>query len=69
MLGYKYLETLPQVAAGDANKLLLLPAGASNAMGAVAGLGAAFAEGAAGTPRAPRREPPPATPDDRGDSQ
>jgi regulator of protease activity HflC (stomatin/prohibitin superfamily) len=69
MLGYKYLETLPQVAAGDANKLLLLPTGAANAMGAVAGLGAVFAEGSAGTPRTPRREPPPATPDDRGDSQ
>ena len=47
MLGYKYLEALPAVAAGDANKLLLLPTGASQAMGAVAGLGAAFAEGAA----------------------
>ena len=47
MLGYKYLETLPQVAAGDANKLLLLPTGAADAMGAVAGLGAAFSEGAA----------------------
>ena len=69
MLGYKYLETLPQVAAGNANKLLLLPSGASDAMGAVAGLGAAFAEGASGTARAPRKEPPAATPDDRGDSQ
>lgn len=48
MLGYKYLEALPAVAAGDANKLMLLPAGASQAMGAVAGLGAAFSEGAAG---------------------
>src|SRR5436309_5161250 len=35
MLGYKYLEALPAVADGDANKLLLLPAGASEAMGAV----------------------------------
>jgi regulator of protease activity HflC (stomatin/prohibitin superfamily) len=69
MLGYKYLETLPQVAAGNANKLLLLPSGASDAMGAVAGLGAAFAEGASGTGRAPRTEPPAPTPDDRGDSQ
>jgi regulator of protease activity HflC (stomatin/prohibitin superfamily) len=69
MLGYKYLETLPQVAAGDANKLMLLPSGASDAMGAVAGLGAAFAEGASGTARAARKEPPPARPDDRGDSQ
>ena len=69
MLGYKYLEALPAVAAGDANKLLLLPAGASDAMGAVAGLGAAFAEGAATTGRTPRKEPPPPGPDDRGDSQ
>ncbi len=69
MLGYKYLETLPQVAAGDANKLMLLPAGASDAMGAVAGLGAAFAEGAAATRRTPRSGPPPAASDDRGDSQ
>ena len=49
MLGYKYLEALPAVAAGDANKLMLLPTGASQAMAAVAGLGAAFAEGAADT--------------------
>jgi len=69
MLGYKYLEALPQVAAGDANKLMLLPAGASDAMGAVAGLGAAFAEGAAGTTRKPRPEQPPPASDDRGDSQ
>ena len=48
MLGYKYLEALPAVAAGDANKLLLLPTGAADAMGAVAGLGAAFSEGSAG---------------------
>ncbi len=72
MLGYKYLEALPQVAAGDANKLLLLPAGAAQAMGAVAGLGAAFTGGAteagAADPSrpdaAPRRRPqPPERPD------
>jgi regulator of protease activity HflC (stomatin/prohibitin superfamily) len=59
MLGYKYLEALPAVAAGDANKLLLLPSGASDGMGAVAGLGAAFAQGAAPDkePEAPRRAP------------
>jgi regulator of protease activity HflC (stomatin/prohibitin superfamily) len=55
MLGYKYLDALPAVAAGDANKLLLLPAGASDAMAAVAGLGAAFAQGAA--PDEPDRKP------------
>jgi len=71
MLGYKYLEALPAVAAGDANKLLLLPSGASDGMGAVAGLGAAFAQGAApdtekpasGQRRqSPRKEPPPEEP-------
>jgi regulator of protease activity HflC (stomatin/prohibitin superfamily) len=63
MLGYKYLEALPSIAAGDANKLLFLPAGAADAMGAIAGLGAALAEGSkpapAPTPRpAPRGEEP-----------
>jgi regulator of protease activity HflC (stomatin/prohibitin superfamily) len=74
MLGYKYLDALPAVAAGDANKLLLLPSGASDAMAAVAGLGAAFSQGAApDEPRAEQRreparreprplEPPPAEP-------
>ena len=60
MLGYKYLEALPAVADGDSNKLMLLPSGASDAMGAVAGLGAAFSEGAAptpATPATPRRRP------------
>ncbi len=60
MLGYKYLEALPAVADGDANKLLLLPTGAADAMGAVAGLGSAFAEGMAPPERGPRRPPPPA---------
>jgi regulator of protease activity HflC (stomatin/prohibitin superfamily) len=58
MLGYKYLEALPAVADGDATKLMLLPAGAAQAMGAIAGLGAAFAEGAAQAP-APGPPPPP----------
>src|SRR5919206_1267717 len=75
MLGYKYLDALPAVAAGDANKLLLLPSGASNAMSAIAGLGAAFTEGATNPepkPEPPPRRraepdnPPPATPDGRG---
>jgi regulator of protease activity HflC (stomatin/prohibitin superfamily) len=70
MLGYKYLEALPAVAAGDANKLLLLPSGASDGMGAVAGLGAAFAQGAAldkepdAPQRTPRRRPAPSPPSD-----
>ncbi len=60
VLGYKYLEALPAVAAGDANKLFLLPSGASEGMAAVAGLGAAFAagSGAANAPAAPKPPPP-----------
>ena len=67
VLGYKYLEALPSVAAGEANKLMLVPAGASDAMAAVAGLGAAFATGAAApapptapkpAPARPRQTPP-----------
>jgi regulator of protease activity HflC (stomatin/prohibitin superfamily) len=70
MLGYKYLEALPAVAAGDANKLLLLPTGAADAMGAVAGLGAAFSEGSATVrqerkpPARPPRPEPPETPEE-----
>jgi regulator of protease activity HflC (stomatin/prohibitin superfamily) len=64
MLGYKYLEALPAVAAGDANKLLLLPTGAADAMGAVAGLGAAFSEGAAATKPEKPRPAKPARPED-----
>jgi regulator of protease activity HflC (stomatin/prohibitin superfamily) len=70
MLGYKYLEALPAVAAGDANKLLLLPSGAAGAMGAVAGLGAAFTEGGAPkpAPERPNRDRPPKPSRGPGDS-
>jgi regulator of protease activity HflC (stomatin/prohibitin superfamily) len=73
MLGYKYLDALPAVAAGDANKLLLLPSGASNAMGAIAGLGAALATGGEQTPDSrPKQErrpqPPPAIPPKAADA-
>ena len=46
VLGYKYLEALPAVAAGDANKLLLLPDRAPpTRWQRWPGLGAAFSEG------------------------
>jgi regulator of protease activity HflC (stomatin/prohibitin superfamily) len=69
MLGYKYLEALPAVAAGEANKLLLLPTGAADAMGAVAGLGAAFSEGSAAVKperQRPAKPPPPEPPEAPG---
>ncbi len=61
VLGYKYLEALPAVAAGDANKLIVVPSGASDAMAAVASMGAAFATGAAenSPPKAPKPAAPP----------
>jgi regulator of protease activity HflC (stomatin/prohibitin superfamily) len=65
MLGYKYLDVLPAVSAGEANKLLVLPAGAAEAMGAVAGLGAAFAQGQEPAPAArPLRRPPEPPPEE-----
>jgi regulator of protease activity HflC (stomatin/prohibitin superfamily) len=65
MLGYKYLDVLPAVSAGDANKLLVLPAGAADAMSAVAGLGAAFVQGQEQAPPArPRRRPPEPPPEE-----
>ncbi|MEA2444210.1 MAG: hypothetical protein QOJ12_1502 [Thermoleophilales bacterium] len=59
LLAYQYLQTLPNV---EGLKLMLIPADALNAMGAVAALGAAFQTGAEtattdgaapGTPTAP----------------
>jgi regulator of protease activity HflC (stomatin/prohibitin superfamily) len=43
LLAYQYLQTLPNI---DGLKLMLVPADALNAMGAVASLGAAFQTGA-----------------------
>jgi regulator of protease activity HflC (stomatin/prohibitin superfamily) len=63
VLGYKYLEVLPLLAAGDANKLIVVPGGASQAMGAVAGLGAvaqAAAQAVADQSAGGMNGPPPA---------
>jgi regulator of protease activity HflC (stomatin/prohibitin superfamily) len=47
LLSYTYLkDTLPRLADGQATKLILVPAEAQGAMGAVATLGGGFAEGA-----------------------
>ena len=69
MLGYKYLEALPAVAAATPTSCCCSRPEPSDAMGAVAGLGAAFAQGAApdhaepeavaGALRAPPRHAPP----------
>jgi regulator of protease activity HflC (stomatin/prohibitin superfamily) len=45
LLAYKYLEVLPQVADGQATKLLMVPSDAVQALGGAAALGAAFTSG------------------------
>ena len=50
VLAYQYLQSLPLLAQGTANKVLVIPAELSGALGAVS---RAFAPGAAGAPPAP----------------
>ncbi len=45
LLAYKYLETLPLMAAGQATKLLMVPTDAVQALGGMAAMGAAFQTG------------------------
>jgi regulator of protease activity HflC (stomatin/prohibitin superfamily) len=45
LLAYKYLETLPSIASGQATKLLMVPSDAVNVLGAAAALGAAISAG------------------------
>ena len=56
MLGYKYLDALPAVAAGDANKLLLLPVGGVRRHGRRCRAGRGVRRGAA--PDDAERKPP-----------
>lgn len=46
LLAYEYLQKLPAVADGKATKLMFLPSGAIDAMGALTSLGAALGAGA-----------------------
>jgi regulator of protease activity HflC (stomatin/prohibitin superfamily) len=46
LLAYRYLEALPELAQGQATKLLLVPSDVTQALGAVAALGAALQAGA-----------------------
>jgi regulator of protease activity HflC (stomatin/prohibitin superfamily) len=45
LLAYKYLETLPQVANGQATKLVMVPSDAIGGLGSAASFGAAFEAG------------------------
>jgi len=59
LLAYQYLQTLPQIAQGDANKVWIIPSEFANALGAI---GSAVAPGGSGderpgAPAPPRPEP------------
>ncbi len=61
LLAYEYLQTLPKLAAGDANKMWIIP---SELTEALKGIGAGFFPGgsAPGAPTAPSTAPPAAGP-------
>ena len=56
LLAYKYLETLPQVANGQATKLVMVPSDAIGGLGSAASFGAAFEAGRS-TAEDPAAEP------------
>jgi regulator of protease activity HflC (stomatin/prohibitin superfamily) len=66
LLAYQYLQTLPQIAQGDANKVWIIPSEFSQALGSLGGAVAAAGDGKAGSPApgGPRAAggPPPAGP-------
>jgi regulator of protease activity HflC (stomatin/prohibitin superfamily) len=45
LLAYRYLETLPQLADGQATKLFMVPSDALQQLGGLAAFGAAFQTG------------------------
>jgi regulator of protease activity HflC (stomatin/prohibitin superfamily) len=49
LLAYQYLQTLPQIAQGDANKMWIVPSEFSKALEGLAGLGGGSGSGEAGT--------------------
>ncbi|MDT0259824.1 SPFH domain-containing protein [Jatrophihabitans lederbergiae] len=51
LLAYQYLQTLPQIAQGDANKMWIVPSEFSKALEGLAGLAGAAGSAAAGTGR------------------
>jgi len=56
LLAYQYLQTLPQIAQGDANKVWIIPSEFSQALGALGGVIAPSGE-------KPQASPPPANPE------
>ena len=58
LLAYQYLQTLPKIADGAANKLWIIPSELTEALKTV---GKGFGQGSAGAPQAPEQAPAPAT--------
>jgi len=62
LLSYQYLQMLPQIAQGDANKVWVIPSEVTQALGNIGGVVQRFG-GAPLAPGAPAAPPPPAPPD------
>jgi regulator of protease activity HflC (stomatin/prohibitin superfamily) len=69
LLAYQYLQMLPQIARGDANKLWIVPSEMGKALEALGGLfgNSGSAERPAANPVPPVRRPPAVGPADSGD--
>ena len=68
LLSYQYLQMLPQLARGDANKIWVIPSEFTQALSNLSGFAAGAAERAGGTTPAASEptEPPAIPPGDRG---
>ena len=68
LLSYQYLQMLPQLARGDANKIWVIPSEFTQALSNLSGFAAGAAERAGGTtsPASEPTEPPAIPPGDRG---
>jgi regulator of protease activity HflC (stomatin/prohibitin superfamily) len=59
LLAYQYLQILPQIAQGDANKVWIIPSEITKALGDLGGAAEQLRGPAAGMPDAPAPPPPP----------
>src|SRR3954463_9585652 len=63
LLAYQYLQMLPQIAQGEANKVWIIPSEITNALGSLGGAVESVTRGPADTPPSgPRAGPPPDRP-------
>jgi regulator of protease activity HflC (stomatin/prohibitin superfamily) len=60
LLSYEYLQMLPQLAEGDANKVFVVPSEFAEAFGGIGEALKGRLDGSQPAPAAPRQVPPPA---------